>query len=166
MWTQKRKKQHSKDDTGHRHARTQTPEVLALQTSARQGRKQRQLQERDVLCSGGSSVPPASESSFSAILTLGFRGKSLASHQMGGSSQPSLKISQLCPSMCLQSFMSGQLIIRWMEGSWPGGQEDWGSLGTCKHTPPEFLRCETKDVGSQKNRRLQRESGAHTSQAR
>lgn len=42
MRTQKRKK--TKDDTGRRHARTQTPEVLALQTSARQGRKQKQLQ--------------------------------------------------------------------------------------------------------------------------
>lgn len=111
-------------------------------------------------------MPPASESSFSAILTLGFGGKSLASHQMGGSSQPSPKISHLCPSMCLQSFMSGQLIIRWMEGSWPGGQQDQESPGTCKRAAPEFLRRETKDVGSQKNYCPQRESDAHTSQAR
>lgn len=39
-----KKKQHSKDDTGHRHAQTETPEVLALQTSMRKGRKQRQPQ--------------------------------------------------------------------------------------------------------------------------
>lgn len=38
------KKNCSKDDTGHGHAQTETPEVLALQTSARQGRKQRQPQ--------------------------------------------------------------------------------------------------------------------------
>lgn len=50
MWTQKRKKkQYSKDDTGHRHARTQTPEVSALQTSARQGESKESCRERCAL---------------------------------------------------------------------------------------------------------------------
>lgn len=54
VWTQKRKKHHSKDDTGHTHARTETPEVLALQTSTRKGRKQRQPQAE--MCFAAAAV--------------------------------------------------------------------------------------------------------------
>lgn len=85
MWTQKRKKQHSKDDTGQRHARTETPEVLALQTSARQGRKQRQPQRE--MCFAAEAVQCLQlQKAVSHKPTLEFRSKSLAPHQDGLSS--------------------------------------------------------------------------------
>lgn len=62
-------------------------------------------------------MPTAPESRFSASLTSGFEGKSLASHQHGGKQPNTSENKLVVPPLCLQSFMSGWLITQRKQGS-------------------------------------------------